>query len=169
MDDLSRYLKPSPRHGWAWWLFACLLLAGSAWGALEAVRLHELSVAETARLDALERANRAPPPPKPTRAQLETARQWAVLRQERGFSWYPIFAALERATTSDIALLEFVPDKSARTLALRGSARTLEALTGYLDALAGESAFHEVYLTNQKNIRQGDLTVIGFEIRMQIR
>ncbi len=52
---------------------------------------------------------------------------------------------------------------------LRGSARTLEALTDYLDALAGESAFHEVYLTNQKNIRQGDLTVIGFEIRMRIR
>lgn len=169
MDELTRYLKPVPRHTWVWWLISTLLIAGSIWGAMEAYRLHELSLEQQEQLAVLQRSRRVLPPPKPTRAALEAERRWAALRQERSFSWYPLFAALEKTSHPDIALLEFVPDKSAGTLTLRGSARTIEALTEYLSALAKETAFQDVYLAQQKKIQQGALFVTSFEIRMQLR
>jgi Tfp pilus assembly protein PilN len=169
MDDLSRYLKPVARHMWAWWLAAIVLFAGAAWGAIEAHRLYLLSQVQAERLDALQRASRVPPPAKPTRAELEAERHWTALQQERSFSWYPVFAALENTSSTEIALLEFIPDKTARTLILRGSSRDFDSLTAYLGALAQEPLFHEVYLAHQKNLKQGNLTVIGFEIHMRLR
>ena len=169
MDPLLHYLKPVPRRMWRWWLVAGLLLAGSMWGAVEALRLHELTLMQQDRLYVMQRASRVPPPPKPTRADLDAERHWMALRQERSFFWYPLFAALENTSTSDIALLEFVPDKAAKTLTLRGSARDVGALTAYLDALAKETVFREVYLTHQKKIPQGEMFVVGFEIKMQLR
>lgn len=169
MDDLSRYLKPVPRYTWVWWLVSAVLLAASAWAVLEAHRLYEVSLMQKDQLYALQRARQVPPHAKPTRAELEAERHWAALRQERSFSWYPLFAALENTVSPDIALLEFVPDKTARTLTLRGSARDIGALTAYLETLAKERAFREVYLAHQKKLTQGALTVIGFEIRMQLR
>lgn len=169
MDDLSRYLKPAARHTWVWWLTTLLLLGTSAWAAVQAYRLHEMAQVQKGHLAALQRANPAPLPPKPTRTQQDTERHWAALRLERSFAWYPLFTALEQVTTPDIALLDFVPDKTGRTLTLRGNARSLDALTDYLAALAEQPAFRDVYLSNQKKVQQNNLTVIGFEIRMRLR
>lgn len=169
MDDLSHYLRPVSRHAWAGWVLSLLLVVSTVLLALETHRLHALALDQTERLDARARAGRVPPTPKPSRAELETRRHWEALRHERNFSWYPLFAALEHATSTDIALLEFLPDKKARTLTLRGSARTLDALTAYLGVLADAPAFEEVYLSHQKRVQLGTSSVIGFEVRMRIR
>lgn|SRR5574343_279656 len=53
------------------------------------------------------------------------------------FDWEPLFQAIDRATTADIALLAVVPDMSARSLRISGEARRHAALLAFVEALPG--------------------------------
>lgn len=169
MDPLLRYLQPVPRPARLWWLVAALLVAGSIWGGVEVQRRYERLQRQQIALARLQRATRVLPPPTSSRADLEAARHWDVLRRTLEFSWYPIFAALEHTDNPDIALLEFLPEKSSGTLTLRGNARDMNALADYLDALMREPVFVNVYLAHQKKAQQGTLPVVQFEIRLKMR
>jgi hypothetical protein len=103
------------------------------------------------------------------RPEQEAQSQWAALRQELNYSWYPIFAGLEHTANQNIALLEFIPNKASTSLTLHGTARDVDALTVYLDALHYEPAFKDVYLSHQKKIQQGPISIFEFEIRLKIR
>jgi hypothetical protein len=167
MERMAAYLKPVPRHVAVWWLLSAALAAGSIWGGIELHRQYGLVQEQKEELLKLQRASRVRPVAKPSRAAVEVERHWIALQQELNFSWYPIFAALERTSNPDIAILEFLPDKSTGTLTLRGNARDLTALTTYLRALSNEPGFAEVYLSHQKKIQQGALAVLSFEIRLR--
>jgi Tfp pilus assembly protein PilN len=168
VERLQEYLKPAPRRqGWSWVVLAALLCA-AAWCAVVAYRQYQELVQQEHEVAQLRRARHVEPPPTPTRADVETQRQWDNLRRELDFSWYPIFAALEHASNPNIALLEFIPDKSEGRLVLRGSARNIDELSAYLDALSSEAAFREVYLAHQKKVQQGAVETIAFEVRMRL-
>ena len=169
MDALSRYLRPVPKSGGVWWLVSFLLIAGSVWGGVLLYRQHLVILQQKSELFRLQQQARIAPVPKPSRAQQEADEHWRNLRKELNYSWYPIFAALERTTNPDMALLEFLPDKGAATLTLHGNARDVNALTAYLDGLSAESTFNEVYLSHQKRVQQAGLNLIEFEIRLKSR
>lgn len=161
MSDHSEYLLP-PRRGRRLWLFACACVVASmvlgqaaldTWSDLQLTRkqIGQLSVVP-------------PAPPKPSRGELETHARWAALQQERDFRWYPLFAALEGASSDDIELLEFQPEKSNGKVILRGEARTVEALFDYAQSLSGQPAFASAVLLRQKKKQRDSLVVIAFEI-----
>lgn len=79
-----------------------------------------------------------------------------------------MFAALERTSNPNIALLELLPDKVARRLTLRGTSRDMKSLVDYLADLSSEPYFYNVYLSHQKNNVQNNVNDIAFEVRMQI-
>jgi len=168
MDPLSRYLRPSSRFGVVWWLISITLCAVSAWGTVVLYHQHKSIEQEKKNLFRMQQATRVIVRPAPTRTEREAQLQWAALRQELNYSWYPIFAGLEQTANEGIALLEFLPDKASASLTLHGTARGVDALTDYLDALHREPVFKEVYLSHQKKVQQGPLTTLDFEIRLKI-
>lgn len=169
MDQVKQYLKPAPRRAGLWWLLLAGVVAATAWSGFELYRRYENLSRQEQILAALRQAAANRVVPKPSRTDLESQRQWNELRQELDFSWYPMFAALERTSNPNIALLEFLPDKVAGRLRLRGTARDIEALTTYLAALSAEPYFYNVYLSHQKKVVQNNIEAISFEVRMEIR
>lgn len=168
MDRIEYFLKRRPRYAALWWVLLIASISAASWGGVELYRQYRhLSIHEQA-ISVLRRASHRPQQSKPSRAEVDAERHWNALGQELSFSWYPFFAALEHVSNSDIALLEFVSDKTAGRVTLRGTARDMEALTTYIAALADEPVFHEVYLSHQKKISQNNLEVISFEIRAQL-
>jgi hypothetical protein len=143
-------------------------IAAASWGGVELYRQYRRLLIQEQAVSVLRRASHRPQQLKPSHAELEAERHWNALGKELSFSWYPIFAALEHVSNPDIALLEFVPDKTAGRMTLRGTARDMETLINYIAALADEPVFHEVYLSHQKKIAQNNLEVISFEIRAQL-
>lgn len=168
LDRVKRYLKPTPRHAAVLWLLLLALVGATAWGCIDVYRSYLDLLRQEKSLSALRRTKPVRKTFKPSRADLEAQRQWIELRQELGFSWYPMFAALERTSSPDIALLEFVPDKVARRLTLHGAAINMGALVGYLAALSNETYFCNVYLSHQKKTTQNNTEVVAFEVRMQV-
>jgi len=165
MRAYRKLLKPRRRWIGAVWFAALALLAAALGMAFMATQyLQSASQWEQALQEA--RARRVVPRPvTPSRAALEEQRRWAALANERAFSWYPVFRSLEQANSTDIELLEFVPDKGSRRITLRGEARSLDALTDYVAALQVQPALAEVYLARQKNISRGGMALQSFEIR----
>lgn len=164
----EHYLKPRPSYVWLSWLMLISSFCICLWSGMVLYRQYQQLIRQEALTAAVRVASHRPPPKKPTRADLERDRNWSVLRGELAFSWYPIFSSLEHATNPNIALLEFVPDKAAGRLTLKGSAHDMNALTDYLASLSSEAAFHDVYLAHQKIGLQNNVQVIFFEIRMQL-
>ena len=169
MDELSRYLKPVSARGHLLWMSSIALMACSFWGATTVHRSFELLVRQKMLVSELQRTTRVTPAAKPSHADQETERHWVALLHEREFSWYPLFAALERTSNPDIALLEFLPDKASGAVTLKGYARDMGAANAYLDALGSNPIFREVYLSHQKKVQQGPLSVFSFEIRLRMQ
>lgn len=169
MDPLSRYLKPAPKPQTVLRVVTVLSFVLSAWGCFAIYEDYTRIQQEKSGLLVLQQRARPVHVAEPTRNEREEAAQWKNVRGELAFSWYPIFAALEHTTSPDIALLEFLPDKSAARLTLRGNARDVESLVTYLNALNSEKAFSEVYLSHQKTLRQAGLVSLDFEIRIKLR
>ncbi|MGB9992921.1 hypothetical protein [Pseudoduganella rhizocola] len=169
MHKLRHYLNPRPRYRGVLWLLAAALLAGAAVLATQAWQAHEAQSLIDERIAQRREALKPKPAPVPTRAELDVQRRWASLDSERSFAWYPVFLAIEQASSDKIELLEFAPDKSARRITLRGEARDLPALFAYVEALSAQPAFSKVYLAQQKNKVSGALTTVTFELRGQLR
>jgi hypothetical protein len=169
LDPAKQYLRPVPRRAALWWLLLAVSIAAASWSGLALYRDYETLLRHENILAALRRATSSRQPSKPSPADLESQRHWNALRQELGFSWYPMFAALERTSNPNIALFEFLPDKVARRLTLRGTSRDMKSLVDYLTALSAEPYFYDVYLSHQKKTVQNNVDVVAFEVRMQLR
>ena len=168
LDQVKQYLRPAPRRSALWWLLLAACIAATVWSGLALYRHYENLLRQERILAALRQATSHRQPSKPSSADLESQRHWNALRQELGFSWYPMFAALERTSNPNIALLELLPDKVARRLTLRGTSRDMKSLVDYLAALSAEPYFYNVYLSYQKKNVQNNVNDIAFEVRMQI-
>jgi hypothetical protein len=166
MTSLDHLLAPVPAASKRLWIAAAagtILAGAAAYEYLQAKLVFDRLTQEAAALH-------VPPPPKPqlSKAEIERQQQWRKLAVERGFSWYPIFRALERASTDEVELLEFDPDKANRQLVLRGEARNLEALTAYLARLSGQDIIGRAYLTHQRSAARQSLKTLSFEIKASI-
>ena len=163
--DHRMLLRPRARgQGWTC-LAALVIAAGAVWGAYLGLSAQAQAQRSEAILQqALDRRSVAPAP-KPTRSETDIARRWQALAAERAYSWYPVFHALEQASSPDIELLEFLPDKASGKLVLRGEARNVEALTSYVALLARQDVLSEVHLAHQKNVVRGSLELMTFEVR----
>lgn len=165
MNTLSSCLRPKwPRPWWSY-ASAAILATGSLWAA------HYASVTSGGndilreRIDAEHARRAAAVPAKPTPAELELKKQWQQLALERDFDWESIFLALQNANHTDIELLEFRPEKRQGVIVLRGEAKSAGALSEYLQKVAGQPAFEQVYLTRQDLRAHGPLETVGFEMR----
>lgn len=166
--QVNSLLNPRPRGVAFMCAGAGILLAvaiGTAWQALEHFQSAE-SIA--ARVKELQTRRKPVAQPRPSRADAEIQRHWSNLRAEQSFQWYRVFHALEAANNPDIELLEFIPDKAARRIVLRGEARNQEALSVYVAALAGQPAFAELHLAHQKIVRRASMDLLAFEVRSVI-
>lgn len=168
MRELVRYLEPRPRGRLVLWGGSLALLLAAAGLGIAAGQAYTDAAAATESAERLRIALRPKPVPQPSRSEQEMARRWASLESERAFAWYPIFLAIEQASSDDIELLEFSPDKAGRRLVLRGEARDLAALFRYVEALSSQQPFYQVYLAQQKHLTTGALKTVSFEVRMQI-
>lgn len=159
-----------PRATGRRWLWGAILmaLAVTGWGTALSWQAQIDARHFEALLRNAKSKRTAAPPPQPTRSETDLARRWHALAVERAYSWYPVFRALEQASSPDIELLEFLPDKASRKLVLRGEARNVEALTAYLALLSKQKILNEVHMAHQKNISRAGLTVMTFEIRASL-
>lgn len=169
MSDFSRLLRPSGRKPIVLWVLSAILLAISCvllWHTHLRYQRLELERVELAQLRS---TALVPPIKKASREDEQKSKLWSALQTERNFRWYPVFRGLESASTDDIELLEFAPDKANKTFLLRGEARGLAALLRYLDALNRQEGFDEVFLSHQKKLNRGGLTVLAFEIKGKVQ
>lgn len=169
MHKLRHYLKPRPRHRGAIWLVSIGMFVAAGILALQAWEAHQASIRIEGAIEQRREALRPKPVLEPTRAELDTQQRWAKVDSERSFAWYPVFLAIEQASSDDIELLEFAPEKPSKRLMLRGEARDKAALFAYLESLSAQPAFRQVYLTQQKTKINGALTTVSFELNAQLR
>lgn len=168
MQDLSNYLKPPARYAGALSLIAVALCVLAAWAGTRGYQHWQRSGVLADRVASLRAAAARPAPPPPSRAEQDTGKRWAAMRAERGFSWSPVLAAIERAGNEDIELLGFQPDKAALRVALSGEGRDTLAVVDFLDRLSAQPGLRDVHLTHQKNNVRGRLATVMFEIRATI-
>lgn len=168
IGNYRQLLRPRARWSWAVWLLALALLGGAAWVGVLAVRSAEQAQRWQATQAVVQARLVRRPPPQPSRAAQDERLRWEALAVERAFSWYPVFRALEQASSPEIELLEFLPDKTNRRLTLRGEARTMEGLTAYLTKLGAQAPLTEVYLAKQKNISRAGMSLVAFEVRTRL-
>lgn len=167
MTALDNFLVPALRSP-RWFGVAtlvCLLAAGGA--AREYLAAENQAVQlrrEAARLQVP-----APAKPRLSKAEEERKEHWKSLANERAFNWYPVFKALERASSDDIELLEFQPDKTNGQLVLRGEARNMDALVSYLERLSGQDIVGRAYITHQKSAARESLRTVAFEIKSSLK
>lgn len=169
MSKLSHYLQPPRRRPWWSYAGAVMLAAVSAAAGHYAYVTSLANDTALAYLDAEQVRRAAAVPAKPTRAEVEQKKQWEQLALERDFDWNAIFRALEKANHPDIELLEFHPEKRQGVIILRGEARSVEALSNYLQKIGEQPAFSQLYLTRQDLRSHGQLETLGFEIRGTLR
>ena len=68
-----------------------------------------------------------------------------VVRQ-LGLPWARMIAAVEKAATADVVVLQLQPEAQQRLLRLTAEAKTREAMLQYVRRLGGDSALAEVHL-----------------------
>lgn len=162
-------LRPRPRLRWLAWLAAAISVGAATWLCVQLQQQAERAERLGTEAQVLRsRLTRRPAPP-PSRAVLEERRRWDSLAGERAFNWYPVFRGLEQASSADIELLEFLPDKANRRITLHGEARDMAALTAYMQALGQQQPFADVYLARQKNLSRAGLSLLSFELRARIQ
>lgn len=167
MTRLDKYLRPYQRmSAWPWAAIGAVLVIVLA-------TLHEMDsmLTETSELQVLAERMRVAPSPKPRigRAEEERHAEWSKLAEERKFNWYPVFVTLEKASSEDIELLEFRPDKANGLIILRGEARNMVGLIDYLERLSQQPLIKRVYLSHQKAGSRDAMQVVTFEIQAMMR
>lgn len=167
--DYRKILRARPRWQCYGWLLPSIALVTAVWMSGLAVHASGQAQVWQLALDAARsRSATRPAPSAPTRVVVEEKRRWDALAAEFAFSWYPLFRALEQASSPEIELLEFLPDKAGRRLTLRGEARNIGALSAYMTALGAQPSLMEIYLAQQKNVGRGGMTLLSFEVRARL-
>lgn len=169
MNSPEHYLRPRPRLPASLWLLPLGLLAASLALGMHGIAASSSLASLQAHHDALASAQSIKPVPPARPADVELQKRWKELLAERDFPWQGVFAAVERADRTSIELLEFQPDKRTGRIVLRGEARDLDALTGYLEALSGDPSLDTVHLVHRQLIARNALQTVGFEIKARLR
>lgn len=81
--------------------------------------------------------------------------------------WDSLFAALEKATAKEIALVAIQPDPAKGTITLRGEGRNLYTVLRYLQALNSGGFFHELDLVEHEISAQNPDLPVRFTISGQ--
>jgi len=168
MDNLIRILTPRSRIALPLLALSIVTVGLSVWLAILGFRAHGDKAAMTAHAAQLRAISVEKPKVEPTKAELEETKQWGLLQKERNFTWAPLFSAVEKASSQDIELLEFQPEKANRSLLLRGEARDDAALLEFVDALADQPVLSHVHITHRKIRHRDRLITIIFEIKANI-
>jgi len=163
MTDFVRLIKPRPRGRKPLFLAAAVLIAGAVGLASQSMDLQQK--AATLKSQQTQRqAQMLAARVQLSKDDIEAARKWSVLTQERHYPWAKVFRAVERANDPDIELLEFRPDRQQGTVVLKGEARSAESIARYLELLQADTAFRRVYLTHTAHVEHGRLLTRAFEI-----
>lgn len=166
MTALDKYLIPARRQQKRLWILsaACIFIA------VGITRDYIESEGRAVQLEQVAAKLQLPPPAKPrlSKAEVQRYQEWSKLAIERSFNWYPIFKALERASSDDIELLAFEPDKANGQFVLRGEAKSMEALVAYLARLSEQKTIGRAYLTRQQTSERQSLKTLAFEIRASL-
>lgn len=105
------------------------------------------------------------------RGLAERVRFYNSLLEASAFSWTGLLNELEAALPEAIGVAEIRPDQELSGVLLRGEARTLEALTGFVRRLEERPLFTRVFLLRhgaRKDDRSGR-EILQFEIRLDLR
>lgn len=168
MDTLLEYLKPPVRYRRRLWGVTAILAALASWISVDTVGRYQNTLQIISSSNQLRTTQAKLVPLKPSRIEIEDQKRWTILQAERDFAWEPLFQAIEHASSTEIELLEFQPDKLGRHLTLRGEAIDSKALTNFLEALAAQKVFSNVYLVHQQNEQRDRLATISFEIKANL-
>ena len=101
--------------------------------------------------------------------QQEVALANQVLQHQR-FSWTRLLDDLEQTTPHQLSMESIVLNKDGTSLALSGTALTLQDLTTFVDQLRNHPAFQHVEISNHKSqqrpggITTGPATFIAFDL-----
>jgi hypothetical protein len=142
-----------------------LLICLAVWLGLMAQRRQAENQAVQTRIEQLQARQAALAAAKPTRTEIDLQKRWTTVKLERDFPWVKVFQAVERASSKDIELLEFQPDKRNRLIVLRGEAKDQTALVSYLESLAMQASLANVHLLHQETVTRNRLETISFEIK----
>jgi hypothetical protein len=168
VDPLGHHLAPPLRQVRLLWAASAIAFAASGWLALEASSYHQRARESSARYAALLSLRAGQPRPDQGRLADDERKRWATLVEERSFAWEPLFRAVERASSQDIELLEFRPDKNGRRVELRGRGKDRKALVAFLSKLSSQRSLANVHLSHQQSAAVGELEVVNFKIQATI-
>ena len=157
----------------------CLLLLATAGHALllHRGRGHLAALEETWKTRAadleLVRARTAGPGRSGERSAplAQRVRFYNTLLEASAFSWTGLLNELEAALPEGVGVAEIRPDQSLTGVQLRGQARTLQALTGFVRRLEERPLFTGVFLLRhggRKDPRSGR-EILEFDIRLDLR
>jgi len=97
-----------------------------------------------------------------------------ALIERRAFSWIAFLADLEARVDDDLSIQRIQPGGGNGDVTLEGVARSLPALTAFVERLQKEGPFSEVFLNNQKRLEEGEegagdeeAEAIGFSIHFR--
>jgi len=168
MDPMKYYLRPPTVVGLRYWLVlgAFGVLTGCL--AAHAVRTDSAADRAESRVARAVAAQARQVTPVPKAIEPAVLKRWASLQVEREFSWGDVFAAVEKASSDDVELLAFEPDKANRTIQLKGEAHDQKALLAFIDALAQQPNLRNVHLTFQQRHKRDRVDTIMFELKAVI-
>lgn len=128
---------------------------------------HEASrLATESALAAPERRPARAQPPERIEDRMKNAE--SVVRQ-LALPWSALIGALERASTSDVALLQLQPDAEQRLLRLTGEARNREAMFAYVRRLSAAEGLAEVHLLSHQVRHAEPQRPIEFSVQAVLR
>ena len=109
-------------------------------------------------------------PKKPVEIEKEIAAVNRLL-QKKHFSWSAFLSDLERSVSEDISIQRINPDTKSHLVVIDGVARSLPALTAFVNQMQKSGPFAEVFLLDQKReeieIDDEAVMVTSFSIRFR--
>lgn len=89
------------------------------------------------------------------------------LLQQKRFSWTSFLSDLEKRVPTQVAVSRIQPDFKTGLVILGGTARSLGAITEFVETLQKGPPFEEVFLTDQESAKEEGKPGISFSIRFK--
>jgi Tfp pilus assembly protein PilN len=143
------YVAPPRRRRWPGFAVLALSLAVAA-GVVGRYRDARAELAALEAAQGLVNVDRAPVKSIPReRLDEETKMVNEVVRQ-LGLPWARMIAAVEKASTGDVVVLQLQPEAQQRLLRLSAEAKSREAMLAYVRRLGQDRALADVYLVRHE-------------------
>jgi hypothetical protein len=162
------YVAPPRRARWpgATLLVVSLVVAAGVVGRYRDAR-SELAAVEAAQgLVNLDRSSTKAIPRE--RLDEETKMVNEVVRQ-LGLPWARMIAAVEKASTGDVVVMQMQPDAQQRLLRVTAEAKSRQAMLDYVRRLGGDRALADVYLVRDEVRADQPGRPIQFAIQATLR